>query len=611
MADRSPFRSEFGPPAIGPVPPTPRERRRGGKDIGKTALARMWYRLYNEELPLLAAGVALFSILSLMPALASIVSIYGLVSSPADIAGQIAPLERFVPPEVFDVIASQLRAAAEAPSPALGLAFATSLALALFGAIGGLRALMTAINIAHNRADTRSFVRRMLIAIALGVGAIVGAAIAVGLLVLLPGAMRLLRIEADTALVVNALRWPALFVLVMGSLAVVYRFAPVNPTHRSWPGCVAATLLWMLSSYGLSVYVDRVADYNGLYGAFGGVMVLVLWFYVISFVVVLGAGSRRPRGRRRLALPGRDDRGGQRRGELVVLERRQLDPTEVADLAVRERRGRAGAGTTMPRGLTSPAPAARPTLARRLPERAYPVAVAVRRERRQWWLRLRRRSRPRSAFRTVPSPPGSRPSSGEGGGHQPVELRQLEGLPQVAEGAARAAGGEGVLGEEAGRDQDRERGRDPPQRAGGGDTVHAGHLHVADRQIDALCPRDPKPVVAAGGSDHLVAAQGQGEHEHLADVRLVVDDQDDRPRVLHGALPAGDSSGSQTWIVVPAPAVVSTSITPTGLLSRSDRGAWLVSRSPMLHRSVPILPPVLMAPRPSASSLDQSIPPFK
>jgi membrane protein len=267
----------------------PRERRHDRRAIGKTALGRIVHRLYHEELPLLAAGVALFGLLSLMPALSALVSIYGLVASPADIRDQIAPLARIVPPAVVDVVTGQLAAAAAAPPKALGVTFVLSLALALFCAIGGLRSLMTAINIAHNRADTRSFVRRYAIAFALGIGTIVGVIVAVGLVVALPSALALLRIHADDAALVGALRWPSLVVLVMIGLAVVYRFAPVNPTHRTLPGVLLATFLWMVSSYALSIYVDRVADYNGLYGAFGGVMIVILWFYVTSFVIVLGA----------------------------------------------------------------------------------------------------------------------------------------------------------------------------------------------------------------------------------------------------------------------------------------------------------------------------------
>src|SRR6188508_1409668 len=202
---------------------TAASRLRGWFAVWRLALGRVVYRLINEDITIVAGGVALFAILSLMPAIAAIVSIYSLGSSPADIAAQVAPLERVVPPAVVTVVADQLRAAAATPSPTLGLATAFTLALALFGATGGVRSLMTALSMVHRKPDTRSFVRRTAIALALGVGAIVTVVIAVGLLVVLPTVFRLVRLEADTEAIIAALRWPALLVLVMTGLFILYR----------------------------------------------------------------------------------------------------------------------------------------------------------------------------------------------------------------------------------------------------------------------------------------------------------------------------------------------------------------------------------------------------
>lgn len=255
----------------------------------RLALGRVVYRLIHEDITIVAGGVALFAILSLMPAIASIVAIYSLVSSPADIAAQVAPLRRVVPPEVVTLVADQLRAAADTPAPTLGLATAFSLALALFGATGGVRSLMTALNLVHRAPDKRSFLRRTGIALALGLGAIVTVVLAVGLIVLLPAAFRLMRLQADTEAVIAATRWPALLLLVMAGLAVLYRVGPSKPPRHLVGGTLFAGLAWLGSSYGLSLYVERVADYNGLYGAFGGVMVVLLWFYVSSLVILIGA----------------------------------------------------------------------------------------------------------------------------------------------------------------------------------------------------------------------------------------------------------------------------------------------------------------------------------
>jgi len=257
--------------------------------VWRLALGRVAYRLYNEDITIVAGGVALFAILSLMPAIATIVAIYSLGSTPADIAAQVAPLGRVVPPAVVNVVADQLRAAADTPAPTLGLATAFSLALAIIGAIGGVRSLMTALSMVHRKPDTRSFLRRTGIALALGVGAIVTVVIAVGLIVVLPTVFHMVRLEADTEAIIAAARWPALLLLIMTGLAILYRTGTVDTPRHTLSGTLFAALAWLASSYGLSLYVDRVANYNGLYGAFGGVMIVLLWFYVSSLVILIGA----------------------------------------------------------------------------------------------------------------------------------------------------------------------------------------------------------------------------------------------------------------------------------------------------------------------------------
>jgi membrane protein len=264
-------------------------RVRGWFAVWRLALGRVAYRLYNEDISIVAGGVALFAILSLMPAVASIVAFYSLLSSPADIAAQVAPLGRVVPPEVVTLVADQLRAAADTPAPTLGLATLFTLTLAIFGAIGGVRSLMTALSMVNRTPDKRSFVRRTAIALALGLGAIVTIVIAVGMILVLPTAFRLAHLEADTEAVINIARWPALLLLVMTGLAILYRVGASNPPRHLLGGTVFAGIAWLATSYGLSLYVENVADYNGLYGAFGGVMVVLLWFYVSSLVILIGA----------------------------------------------------------------------------------------------------------------------------------------------------------------------------------------------------------------------------------------------------------------------------------------------------------------------------------
>ena len=283
----SEFRSATEPGFEPPPPPPHLDASR--RAVWTLLARRMWARLRLEPLLLVAGGVALFAILSLMPAIAATVAVYGLVASPADIQAQVEPLSRVVPPEVVTLVAAQLSAAAETPGAALGLAFAVSLGLALLGASTGIRAFMTALNTIHRMPEGRSFLRQVGMSFALGVGGVLTVVVTVGLVVLLPTALRLLNLEESTALILSLARWPALVLLVMTAVALLYRLGPVvRPTHIL-PGAAVATVLWTLGSVLLSFYVDRVANYSGLYGAFGGVMIVILWFFVSSLVILLGA----------------------------------------------------------------------------------------------------------------------------------------------------------------------------------------------------------------------------------------------------------------------------------------------------------------------------------
>ena len=257
-----------------------------------TALRCLWKRVVHDNLDILAGGVALFAILAFLPAIAATVAIYGVVADPADIHAQVAPFAGVIPDDVMAVVTAQMTRAAQADDDALGWAFALSLAIAMFSALGGARGLIQALNLVNRRNDSRSYLRQTGLAFVLSLGGIMAVIISVSLVVVLPTVLHFVRLDADTELLVTLGRWPALSVLVAAGLAVFYRLAPDENTSRIWPGAIFATLLWILGSVLLSLYVSHVANYSA-YGAFGGVLVVVMWFYVSAFVVLLGAALNR------------------------------------------------------------------------------------------------------------------------------------------------------------------------------------------------------------------------------------------------------------------------------------------------------------------------------
>ena len=87
------------------------------------------------------------------------------------------------------------------------------------------------------------------------------------------------------------LQWPLVFALVSIAIAMVYYFAPDAEQQFIWitPGSILATILWLLTSLGFKIYVTEFASYNATYGTIGGVIVLMLWLYVSSLAILVGA----------------------------------------------------------------------------------------------------------------------------------------------------------------------------------------------------------------------------------------------------------------------------------------------------------------------------------
>jgi membrane protein len=242
------------------------------------------------EMSTMAAGTALFSILAMVPALAAVVAIYGLVADPHEIHRHLRGLELVLPPDVVSFVGDQLERQAQRSQNELGIAAATSLVVALYSARGAASSLIDALNRAYRVRDTRGTIRKVAIALAMAAGAIIGLMVMLTVIVGAPAFVAM--IAPDQHAFVNWVRWPTLMALVFFAFSAMYRWAPsprpLGRHHRVFTGAITATLLLFAVSYGLSFWVDRVANYELFYGAFGSVVVLVLWFYLSVISTVIG-----------------------------------------------------------------------------------------------------------------------------------------------------------------------------------------------------------------------------------------------------------------------------------------------------------------------------------
>ena len=249
-------------------------------------------RFGNDNISLVAAGVAFYVMLSIFPALAAMVSLYALVGNPDDVASRVQDYSYLLPPAAMKLITDGLHNFAKTAGSTLSWALATSLVLALWSARNGISSIMTGLNIAYEETETRSFIVQTAIALGLTLGAIVFAVVAVFAVAVIPIILNFLPFGSLLGTVLNFARWPVLAVLVAFGFAVVYRVGPsreeANWRWISW-GSIIATVLWLGGSVLFSVYVGKFGSYDATYGALGAVVVLLLWLWVSALVLLIGA----------------------------------------------------------------------------------------------------------------------------------------------------------------------------------------------------------------------------------------------------------------------------------------------------------------------------------
>ncbi|HEX4555097.1 MAG TPA: YihY/virulence factor BrkB family protein [Xanthobacteraceae bacterium] len=256
---------------------------------------RVW-RIYGNigkhRVVALAAGVTFYGLLAIFPALAALVSLYGLFADPATIASHLQTLAGVLPAGALEVIADQINRVAAQQNSTLGVTFLTGLAVSMWSANAGMKSLFDALNLVVEEEERRGFFRLNAISLAFTLGAIVFVLLALGGMMVVPLALRHLGVPDTPAILVKVLRWPLFFVVVALALAVLYHYGPSRrePTWRliTW-GSVCAALTWLAVSILFSWYAENFASYNATYGSLGAVIGFMIWMWLSTIVILLGA----------------------------------------------------------------------------------------------------------------------------------------------------------------------------------------------------------------------------------------------------------------------------------------------------------------------------------
>jgi len=198
-----------------------------------------------------------------------------------------------MPGTAYELIGDQITRIAGNNDGKLTFAFVFGVGLALWSANAGMKAIFDALNIVYDEDEKRSFIKLNLISLTFTLGAVIAMLIAIGAVIALPLMLAYLGFAAEQqAGFLLLLRWPALFVLVMFGLALLYRYGPSRRDAKwSWltPGSVFASFAWLAISALFSLYLSRFTDYNATYGSLGAVIGLMMWIWLSVSVVLIGA----------------------------------------------------------------------------------------------------------------------------------------------------------------------------------------------------------------------------------------------------------------------------------------------------------------------------------
>ena len=240
---------------------------------------------------LAAAGVAYFFALALVPAVVAIVSIYGLVAEPHEVADQLEPLTDALPAEAGKLVVTQLRGVTSIGEGRVGI----SLAIGLFGLLwlvsNAFNSSVMAIRIAHARRSPHNWVQGRIFALKLSLVAMVVTTVVIWSVIALPRTLEAAGLTDGARPWLEVARWPLVLVLASMSLGWIYRMV-VGPAPRTGARVVAVGIggiIWIGGTFGMSVAAASADQLQATFGSLGAVAVLLIWLYLSASSMLLAA----------------------------------------------------------------------------------------------------------------------------------------------------------------------------------------------------------------------------------------------------------------------------------------------------------------------------------
>ncbi len=255
-------------------------------------LKRTWKEASHDNVSVIAAGVAFFSLLAVFPLITAALSTVSYFVDPEDVQGITNNFAELLPSEAFGILNNQVNSVLSAPPRTASFGIILSLGFALFSAGAGIRAMMRAMNVAYEEVENRNPVVFFFFGFLMTLGSLVFVWGSLCIIIGVSTALSYTNLEDTASFTTRILPWLLLITLFCVACGVMYRFGPSRrPARKRWifPGICLALVSWIIISFGFSKFVVHFGSYNEVFGGLASVIILLIWLWLTAMVVICGA----------------------------------------------------------------------------------------------------------------------------------------------------------------------------------------------------------------------------------------------------------------------------------------------------------------------------------
>ena len=236
--------------------------------------------------------MAFFGFLAIFPAIMALISIYGVVMDPQQIEQQVSKISSMMPEQTHEILQYRVDNFIKPEEESLGWGTFFGILLGIWIGNLGTKSLFRGINIAYGTESKRGIIKNNGLTLLFTFGAIILIILSAALIVAFPTLIEKIGLPDNIESLIGWLRWLVMGIVLVGSIGLIYNFGPKRRRPGfMWviPGAVFAACLWLLASWSFSFYIRNFWNLGEIYGSISAVVFLLLWLFISTFIVLLGA----------------------------------------------------------------------------------------------------------------------------------------------------------------------------------------------------------------------------------------------------------------------------------------------------------------------------------